>query len=259
MLAFEDVIRGWGLGGLGAFLGRWTRQARRLSWEAVRVPLAVGCILGGVVALTVPVWSGWWTARAQRVEANHFHHRLVAARPSGTPASGPTPSSSAPVSPARPRSTPAGGHPARAVPPGGVLAQLRIPAISVDSFVLQGLTYAPDNWSRLLREGPAYLQASALPGQAGNVVIFGHLNIWGAVFLHLDRLKPGAAIDLRTTKGTYVYRVTGSQRISPTDFNAVAPRHRGPATLQLVTCSGLLAQWRLVVDATLVSRPTGRT
>ena len=244
---------------MGAFLGRWTRQARRLSWEAVRVPLAVGCIIGGAVALTVPVWSGWWTAQVQRTEASHFRQRLAAT-------AGPTPARHAALAPrpaagvsAGPSRLPAAAvRPVAAVPAGGVLAELRIPAIAVDSFVLQGLTYAPGNWSRLLREGPAHLQASVLPGQPGNVVIFGHLNIWGAVFLHLDRLKPGASIDVRTANGTYVYRVTGSQRIAPTDFAAVAPRHHGPATLQLVTCSGLLAQQRLVVDATLVSRPAGR-
>ncbi len=246
--------------GLGAFLGRWSRQARRLSWEAVRVPLAVACILGGIAALTVPVWSGWWTARVQSAEAGYFHHVLTARPPRstahhhavGVSASATAKSTSQPPRPAHA----AGGAPA--VPPGGVLADLRIPAISVDSFVLQGLTYAPDNWSRLLRDGPAHLQASALPGQPGNVVIFGHLNIWGAVFLHLDRLRPGATVTLRTSQGTFTYRVTGSEHIAPTDFAAVAPRHHGPETLQLVTCSGLLAQRRLVVDATLVSGPAGR-
>lgn len=146
---------------------------------------------------------------------------------------------------------------AQDVSTGQALAEIEIPAIGLDSTVLEGLTYSPSVWNPLLRDGPAHLQGSALPGEPGNSVIFGHLNIWGAVFLHLNELRPGDPIDFVTLYGRFQYRVTGSEVIAPTDLAAVAVHHGGPATLQLITCTGLLDGHRLVVDASLVGSPVG--
>lgn len=238
-------------------------------FERLRIPLALVCITGGLVAVAVPVWSGWWTQHIQAVKGREFSATL-AARTSSTPAGG-----TAPTIPTVARSGASSGQPSvtgavygsggssthkvaptlnvpHAAPTGAVLASLQIPAIGVDAFVVDGLTLNPSVWGPLLREGPAHLAGSALPGQPGNMVIFGHVNIWGSVFLNLHKLKPGDQIIVTASWGRYVYQVTGSQEIVPTDTAAVAPQN-GPPTLQLITCTGILDAHRLVVAAKLVS------
>ena len=252
----------------------WPISANRDAWRSlldrVRLPLAVACLVCGAVAMLLPVWSGWWTAHVQAVRGREFEARLHAvgapaprlhgsgASTTTSGAGGQTAASSvsaksgaAPIvlpPPVTSVLTPSRPHD---VPQGSVLAELRIPEIGVDSFVLDGLTFAPDVWTPLLRSGPAHLEGSALPGQPGNDVIFGHLNIWGSVFLNLDRLKPGEDITLNTTWGTYVYRVTSLETVPQTDLGAVAIHKGGPAVLELVTCEGLLDHHRLIVSAIL--------
>ncbi len=243
-------------------------------FERARVPLALACIAGGLVAVALPVWSGWWTQYVQAVKGREFAAKLAAQGAPRTPGGGAAPTTPTAVtgsSGGRGRSSVtgtvygSGGGGAQQAPPtvsgphdaptGAVLAQLQIPAIGVDSFVVDGLTLNPNVWEPLLREGPAHLAGSALPGQPGNMVIFGHVNIWGSVFLNLHELRPGDQVVVTTTWGRYVYQVTGSTEIVPTDTGAVAPQ-KGPATLQLITCTGLLDAHRLVVMAKLVSGST---
>ena len=219
--------------------GAGTLARLRASWR----PLVAGaCLVAGVICLTFPVWSGWWTQHVQAVDAARF--RQLAAAPVAPAAvsaaqSAPTP----PVSVAA--SAPTGV--------GTVLAELQIPAIGVDQFVLRGLTYAPAVWERLLRDGPSHLAGSALPGQAGNMVIFGHLNIWGSVFYHLAEVRPGDVVHLVEPAGTYTYTVTSQESVAATDLAAVAPHHSGPATIQLVTCESAFGNDRLVVVGRLTS------
>ncbi len=211
---------------------RVRRRARRwrqgLGWGA----LLVGALLvaGGVGVVAMPLWSGWRTALAQRQLGRTF----------------------AVASPAA-EARAAGLRPWNPLP-GDVLARMVIPAIGVQSYVLEGLTYNPANWRALLRQGPAHLWHSALPGQPGEDVIFGHVNIWGSVFLHLGQLTPGDDVRLETSRGTYVYRVMGSQVIGARD-DAALGAVGGPALLQLVTCTGSWDRERLVVTAALVSSP----
>ncbi len=244
--------------------GPLRRIAAWRGWPRLRLPIACVCFAGGLVGLTLPVWSGWWTGHVQAQKARAFHHELTHATlavPASTVApaasvtvpvapSTPVASAASAALPAAPSSTAAAG-PAD-VPAGDPLAELRIPSIGVDTLVLEGLTYDPSVWSQLLREGPGHVQGTALPGQPGNAVIFGHLNIWGAVFMRLAELRPGAEATLTTTWGTFTYKVTGSELIGANETDAVAAHHTGPATLQLVTCDGLLEQSRRVVEAALV-------
>jgi LPXTG-site transpeptidase (sortase) family protein len=229
--------------GLDAVL-RWR------GWSRLRLPLAGLCVAGGLASLGAPVWSGWWTARVQAGKGAAFQASLVSAQAAEIRAAPAPPVTGASAPPAALGPSPAPGP--RDVAPGDVLAELQIPAAQVDSFVLEGLTYEPAVWESLLRQGPAHVAGTALPGQPGNAVIFGHRDIWGAVFAHLDALRPGDPVTVVTAWGTFRYQVTGSRTILATDFGAVAPRHDGPATLQLVTCDGLWDQSRRVVEARLV-------
>ena len=63
---------------------------------------------------------------------------------------------------------------------------------------------------------------------------------------------PGDTIDILTAQGWFVYRVTGSQAVAPTDVAVVAPTPT--PTLTLTTCNPRYsASQRLVVQATLVA------
>ncbi len=215
----------------------------------------LAALVVGVAVATTPLWSAQWNALAQQQAAQQF---LAAERRTALYPNPPAPT--APlvtvVAPAGTGTSPAAASAAilpasaPAVPPGQPLARLVIPAIGVDSYVLEGLTFDASVWEGLLQRGPAHLEGSALPGAPGNAVIFGHVNVWGSVFQHLNRLRQGDAILLETPGGTFTYAVTGSQRVAPSDAAAVRP-HGGPATLQLVTCAGPWDSERLIVDARL--------
>jgi hypothetical protein len=58
-------------------------------------------------------------------------------------------------------------------PEGSVMARLRIPAIGVDQFVVEG-TATGD-----LEKGPGHYMGTAVPGQAGNVAVAGHRTTFG--------------------------------------------------------------------------------
>lgn len=222
--------RAW-LAPIRSLLGliQWPRLSSKLS-----LGFGVGLLLSGTVLLTIPLWSGWMNGAAQRHAAATFASRL---------ASGALTAST---------TTAATQAPSEEVPSGQVLSRMTIPSIGVDAYIIEGLTYQPAVWETLLQKGPAHLEGSALPGQPGNMVVFGHVNVWGSVFAHLDQLQAGQTITLQTPEATYVYKVTGSQIIDQTDVSALTP-HGGPPTLQLVTCTGLFDDQRLVVDAALTS------
>lgn len=121
---------------------------------------------------------------------------------------------------------------------------LSIPAIQVDSPIVQG-----DNWDQL-RKGVGQHLGTPNPGQPGNLVLSGHNDIYGEVFKNLDRLKPGDSITIFTTTRQYVYTVTGTQIVEPTQVEVMAPTSN--ATITLISCYPYLVdKKRIVVSATL--------
>lgn len=224
-------------------LPAWAQRV--LHWRvpsSVSLGLGIGMLAVGVILLTIPLWSAVLNHSAQYQAARLFARRKAIAAATTTKRSPQHPLGTSSTTPSL----------SEEVPAGQVLAHLEIPVIGVNAYVFEGLTFQQAVWSKLLQEGPAHLEGSALPGQPGNSVIFGHVNIWGSVFAHLDELTPGDTITLQTLTGTYVYVVSGSQVVPQTDVSAVVP-HGGPPTLQLVTCSGLLDTHRLIVTADLES------
>jgi sortase A len=135
---------------------------------------------------------------------------------------------------------------------GNALLVLRIPSIGLRQVVLEGVSTAD------LQRGPGHYPGTALPGQLGNVAIAGHRVTYGGPFRHLDRLRPGAEIDLDTQNRTYVYRVRSAHEVTPSDIGvtfAVPERGEQPPTqrlLTLTTCTPpYSAARRLIVVAEL--------
>ncbi|MFQ5576372.1 MAG: sortase, partial [Anaerolineae bacterium] len=97
--------------------------------------------------------------------------------------------------------------------------RLAIPAIGVNAAVVEtGLEVVQWLNSPALRwQTPDYAvghrQTSARPGQPGNMILSGHNNTAGSVFLRLSELKPGDEFTVYTADFSYNYRVVASEKV----------------------------------------------
>ena len=120
--------------------------------------------------------------------------------------------------------------------------RIQIQAINVDAPVVQG-----DSWDQL-KKGVGQHVGSADPGQPGNVVLSGHDDVFGEIFRNLDRLQPGDQVVVFTATQQYIYIVTGSQIVAPTQVEVMNPTT--DATLTLISCYPyMIDKKRIVVFA----------
>jgi sortase A len=123
--------------------------------------------------------------------------------------------------------------------------RIQIPAIGVDAPVVQG-----DGWEQL-KKGVGQHIGTADPGQAGNLVVSAHNDIFGELFRDLDRLQPGDEVQVSTSTREYLYRVTGVEIVEPTDVSVMNPTAR--PTITLISCYPYLVDsQRIVVFGELV-------
>ncbi len=109
-----------------------------------------------------------------------------------------------------------------------------------------------DGWEQL-KKGVAQHIGTPNPGEAGNVVLSAHNDIFGELFRDLDRLKPGDEIVLSTGARDFVYRVTGLRIVEPTEVSVMEATAR--PTVTLISCYPYLVDTqRIVVFAELVER-----
>jgi sortase A len=102
----------------------------------------------------------------------------------------------------------------------------------------------------LAEQAVGVLVRAALPGQRGNSAIAGHRTTYGAPFGNLDQLSNGDTILLRTTQGSFTYRVYEERVVDPSDVSVLSPDPKRLATLTLTTCNPKYsAARRLVVQA----------
>ncbi|MFZ9930701.1 MAG: class E sortase, partial [Ilumatobacteraceae bacterium] len=124
---------------------------------------------------------------------------------------------------------------------------IEIPAIGIEKFVVAGVQTAD------LKKGPGHYPDTPMPGELGNAAIAGHRTTYGEPFRQLDELEIGDEIiltDLFTRR--FVYRVTGTQIVGPTDSWVVSTTDPTRATLTLTTCHPeFSAKQRLIVYAEL--------
>jgi LPXTG-site transpeptidase (sortase) family protein len=136
---------------------------------------------------------------------------------------------------------------------------ISIPKINVNAPVEYITSDQETDIETALENGVVHYSGTALPGQVGNVAIFGHSsNDWWQpgnfkfVFVLLDKLAPGDQITINYNSHQYVYQVTGSQVVDPTDVGVLNPS--STPTLSLITCTppGTSLR-RLVVTAKQIS------
>jgi sortase A len=139
-------------------------------------------------------------------------------------------------------------------------SEVIIPGIHVKAPVIYESSVDNTNIAYDLRSGVVHYGTTALPGQKGNVVIFGHSSgvAWAPgnykfVFTLLEKLQPGQQISLDYHGVRYVYVVTDSQVVAPNDMKALNS-NGAQSQLSLITCTPVgTSKNRLVVHAKQVS------
>jgi len=126
-------------------------------------------------------------------------------------------------------------------PVDGVSFEIRIPAIGYQALVRQGVSLY------VLAGGPGHYPGTPWPGQVGNVGVAGHNTFW----LSFNRLKAGDQVMLQTEQQVFVYQVTGSRIVDPSDRTVLAATQ--DRRLTMTTCwplwAGVLATKRLIFTA----------
>ncbi|WP_344723140.1 class E sortase [Agrococcus terreus] len=110
-----------------------------------------------------------------------------------------------------------------------------------------------------LQQGLAHYETSAMPGEVGNFAVAGHRNGQGGPFTHLDEMRLGDRVYVRTEQAWNVYELRNHEYVPPTAVDVVAPVPRMPEVpadgryLTLTTCN---PEWsaagRLIAYATWV-------
>jgi len=130
--------------------------------------------------------------------------------------------------------------------PATPIGTIVIPKINLNHPIFEGVDETVIHW------GPGHWPGSAMPGQVGNTVFAGHRVTHTRPFYDIDLLNPGDDIIVHTKDGTFTYRVTGHQIVTPKDLWIVNPTPT--ATITIFACHPKhSAAQRYVVHGDLVS------
>jgi sortase A len=108
---------------------------------------------------------------------------------------------------------------------GAAMAALSIPRVQLSAMVLHGSD------AQTLQRGPGHIEQTAVPGDAGNIVIAGHRDSY---FRPLRHLQLNDDIFLETRAGRFHYRVTSLRVVGPREVSVMAPSSE--EILTLITC-----------------------
>jgi sortase A len=159
-------------------------------------------------AVTTLVWQEPLSALYVHFQQNRLDHELDALDHAAL--SAPEQRALARLTDARRRLAFAARALGRRTAAGDPLGRLRIPRIGVSAVVVEG-TATGD-----LSKGPGHYPATPLPGESGTVGVAGHRTTYGAWFRHVDRLRPGDAVELTMPYGRFTYRVERTRIVAPT-------------------------------------------
>jgi sortase A len=134
----------------------------------------------------------------------------------------------------------------RAKEPIVKIGEIHIPKIGLVHPVYEGVTLT------VIDHGPGHWPGSAVPGQLGNAVFAGHRVTHSHPFRRINELVPGDDIIFKMQNGTFTYKMTGHQIVTPKDVHIVNPTTDATVTLFACHPPGSARQ-RYVVRGTFVS------
>lgn len=125
-----------------------------------------------------------------------------------------------------------GAHDIKGIDKDEVFAYLIIPKLDMKKPIYLDATYDHLDW------GVAQVEGTSLPlgGLSTRSVIAGHRGWWGdLMFYNVDKLEVGDEILIDGRTGLLEYRVTGTDIISPSDWESILPV-AGKDMVTLLTC-----------------------
>lgn len=217
--------RGW----RRLFAALRTRRGRRIIDRVLGVTGETLVTLGVVIGLFV-AWELWWTD----LSANRAQADIVANLNWDDPTVSPSPSSTRSVE--RTDAPPVLAEPAHAT----TFATMYVPRWGYD--YVRPISQGTDKKGVLDPLGIGHYNGSAMPGGWGNFAVAGHRTTYGKPFSGIEELVAGDAIVIRTEWVWYVYRVTATQIVAPSNVGVIAPVPNEPGVapngryLTLTTC-----------------------
>jgi len=118
-----------------------------------------------------------------------------------------------------------------------------IPKIGANARILSNVNAADsESYLEALNSGVAHASGSKFPGEQGHIYLFAHstdyfwnVGSYNAIFYLLNKLEKGDEIDIFYQGQRYVYNVTGSQVVEPTQVEYIT-RQSNKEFLTLQTC-----------------------
>lgn len=98
---------------------------------------------------------------------------------------------------------------------GKPIGRLIAPSMGADYVVIQGTDEGD------LQKGPGHYPTTALPGQGRTIGIAGHRTTYGAPFNKIDKFSEGDEITLEMPYATFIYEVTKTDIVDPSDVEIV--------------------------------------
>lgn len=124
------------------------------------------------------------------------------------------------------------------------IALMEIPSINLSQGIVEGISDAS------LQYYLGHFESSVGPGEKGNFSIAGHrVSDYSEAFVNLYKAEIGDEIIVKANKKEYIYKITESFIVSPTDISVL--ENTDNATITLVTCT-VGAKERLIVKGDLV-------
>lgn len=247
---------------------RWDRPPEPHDWRWMvalvgRLLVLTGLLMLGFVAYQL--WgTGVQTAAAQRDLDSRFTALIAQAAAEPEPevsTTTSTPSEPAPPETVRveddvstsidvattvPTTSPPSWPPSTGIALGDPIARIEMPTLGTDHIVVAGVGVDE------LQQGPGHFPDTPMPGQLGNAAIAGHRTTYGQPFHDVDQLAPGDDIVLTTPAGRFVYQVTNTRIVAPSDYYVVATTDWDNAMLTLTSCHPKWsAAQRIIVSAAL--------
>jgi sortase A len=184
---------------------------RILKW-AQRALFACAVLLLGYCGFALA--DAWMFQRRE----NRDLDRLLRDRRAASESTPQPESSASPESSTSPKDAPAAAK-------DGLIGRIEIPRLLLSAVVIEGVDRTA------LRRAVGHIPGTALPGQAGNVVVAGHRDTF---FRGLKDLRTKDEIQFSTVKGNFKYEVESLKVVEPNNVGVLA--RSGQNVLTMVTC-----------------------